>query len=252
MRYTEEPDKESIGDIFDLIRFLVVSVFLAPYRLINEISKKVMYLNREPIEKLVTTSIFISLGFLLWDFVWFIVTGKINLIDGFIPVSAKFIVIVFIVLTSMYMLEQFDKSTRTYIYIEERITLQSSTEELSPVVTEETNNIETVSVGEVFNKAEQIIENSPILSSGAENDELNFDFNLDSLKGESPVSDEEIVRDNLDSPLSFFKDIDPDELITSIEESDSYLNLRGGSRPRLDRDRLIALLSEDSNREGLV
>lgn len=94
MRYTEEEVSTEINNPIDLVRYVFLSVFLAPLRLMGEISSKVMFMGREHLEKILSGSLLTAVALLLFDGVYFLITGKIDLFSGFIPVVSKVIVIV--------------------------------------------------------------------------------------------------------------------------------------------------------------
>lgn len=65
MRYTEYDYKTETP--FDTIRLMSSSIFLAPFRLVNEISKKILYLPKDLVEKVEMTAMGINVGAMVID-----------------------------------------------------------------------------------------------------------------------------------------------------------------------------------------
>lgn len=93
MRYTEKEHRTKSEDILDVIRNGVFNFFLAPYRLFNEISQKIMYMGKEAIEKLGLVSVVLVTALLLIDVISFVLTKNISLIKGASPILIKFLVL---------------------------------------------------------------------------------------------------------------------------------------------------------------
>lgn len=93
MRYTEQEHKTEVNDVLDVVKTGFLAILSAPYRLVNEISSKIMFLERAVLEKLILTAILLDTGFLLWDCFYYFLAGKMNFVKGFLPLVPKVIVL---------------------------------------------------------------------------------------------------------------------------------------------------------------
>lgn len=91
MRYTEY--EFTVDHIFDLIRIAFSSVFLAPLRLVSEITKKVMYIEKSKIVKCCGISLGIGLSLLVADLCMCLAHKTIYLYEGSTPVISEVIAI---------------------------------------------------------------------------------------------------------------------------------------------------------------
>lgn len=107
MRYTEKKYETKNEDVLDFVRNIFVLVFLAPYRLLNEISQKIMYLRKEAVEKLSLCSIVLATGFLIFHVISYIITRDPKLIKGFSPILTEFVTIIVLGFVSMNLLNRF-------------------------------------------------------------------------------------------------------------------------------------------------
>lgn len=133
MRYTEEKYESKQQDLLGAIVAFLVGLIMAPYRIINEVSTKVTYMGKEAVEKLSLCTIVLITITVLWDFVGFIITGKIHLVDGNVPLLSKVVALLISVWVSFYF------SKRLTYYEEEYIEPE--------VVEEEYEEAAAVSVG---------------------------------------------------------------------------------------------------------
>lgn len=96
MRYTEEVEERESNDWLDIV-FSGFSLFvLAPYRIFDEISRKIMYLDREVVEKVLITSAGITMGLLLIDVIYFLLSGQTSVMSGGFPVMSVAVTMIFI------------------------------------------------------------------------------------------------------------------------------------------------------------
>jgi hypothetical protein len=94
MRYTEHKHENDMNDLLDLVRIVFTSLLLSPFRLLSEISSKIMYLERAIIEKVLLTAIVMDTALLIVDCIMYEVTGSMNLTTGMFPIAAKALVLV--------------------------------------------------------------------------------------------------------------------------------------------------------------
>ena len=67
MRYTEKDLKTKYDNFTEYLSSIMELLILSPFRLVNEISKKVVYLEKQRIEKMLITSIVIAILILLLE-----------------------------------------------------------------------------------------------------------------------------------------------------------------------------------------
>jgi hypothetical protein len=104
MRYTEQKEKKS-DNIF---KVTLLSIYSAPYRLVDELTKKLMFLGKEVIEKILFTMILLLSGLLLLDVILGTVIGGVNIYRGFSPILAKFLCIVIVLILYVALLPKTD------------------------------------------------------------------------------------------------------------------------------------------------
>lgn len=82
-RYTE--DNFTFDSLFDVIRFIFSSVFLAPIRLVNEITKKIPYASKDCLGKVSITSILINLLLIVINIGLQLYHNKFSFLSGSVP-----------------------------------------------------------------------------------------------------------------------------------------------------------------------
>ena len=86
MKFFEKTVKLETLTVWDFLRTAANMIFLSPFRLIQEISKKVVYLPNKSLEKMLFLSIFIGVGFTVVSSVLRFSKGAFSLTDGTFPV----------------------------------------------------------------------------------------------------------------------------------------------------------------------
>lgn len=89
MRYTESDLKTSYDSFIDYLNNLLSLVILAPLRLVNEISKKVVYLGKERLKLLIAVAIGIAVFVCALQVVISTVTGSLTLWGGKFPLTLQ-------------------------------------------------------------------------------------------------------------------------------------------------------------------
>ena len=94
MRYTEYEFK--LDHVFDFIRLIFSSIFLSPFRLINEITKKIIYLPKELVVKIVKIAFVVDIVVFAGCIVDMVLDGKFNFIHGKLPLLSCIVALVLI------------------------------------------------------------------------------------------------------------------------------------------------------------
>lgn len=145
MRYTENKYNSEINTVLDVVNWIFVSLIMAPFRLINEISNKIMYLERQVIEKLVVVTAVIITAFLVWDGIVFFASGELSLVGGTIPIVSKFLALMLVAGFASYTLKKFEFAYEAFedeevVEVEE----QEEVEEIEEAEVEEVEEYEEV------------------------------------------------------------------------------------------------------------
>jgi hypothetical protein len=143
MRYTEDNHRREVEDLLDLVRTVFTSIVIAPHRLLSEVSKKIVYLDRPMIEKVLLVGMAIDTLMLVIDCVLYVITGKIGFTTGFLPTLSKLIALVVLGCLSWAVTYKFDKS----LIFDDKSASPSSIEEYE--VEQETGIFEEVEEEEV-------------------------------------------------------------------------------------------------------
>lgn len=83
MRYTEQEFK--FDHIFDVIRYVFSSLILAPFRLINELTRKIIYIPLKVIERCGLVALGINVLIIVWTVIDLIRKNNFSLISGRMP-----------------------------------------------------------------------------------------------------------------------------------------------------------------------
>lgn len=82
-RYTE--DDFTFDSLFDIIRFICSSLFLAPVRLVNEITKKAPYMSKDCLGNVSITAMIINLILIIINIGLQLLHNKFSLVSGSLP-----------------------------------------------------------------------------------------------------------------------------------------------------------------------
>lgn len=247
MRYTEKKYDREINDPFDLITFLVVTIFFAPYRLVGEIANKLMYLKKEAVEKLILVTVSLITLFIVWDGIRFIVFGKLDLVTGTIPTIVKFVVLVIVGLGSVYVLNKFN-------YVRD---LENSVyeEDVEDVEDEEVDySFEEEQEEEDVGYVEEELPSIPESVEGETPGEEEIDISLGLLEEE--VKEEVVTVESSKDELiefNFVTEISPEEILLNLEKNEHLLSGKTGriAEPT-SKDEVITLLLSDKEKEEIV
>lgn len=85
MRYTEKEYDFVFDSVYDFIRVLFSTTFLAPFRFFNEMSKKIILLGKKGIKDILNTAVIIASLLLAGEFGYQILFTKLSLFSGSVP-----------------------------------------------------------------------------------------------------------------------------------------------------------------------
>ncbi|WP_304427987.1 hypothetical protein [uncultured Clostridium sp.] len=94
MRYTEKEYDFIFDSVYDFVRVLFSTTFLAPFRFFNEMSKKIILLGKKGIKDILNTAVIISALLLAGEFGYQILFTKLSLLKGSVPLISIAIALV--------------------------------------------------------------------------------------------------------------------------------------------------------------
>lgn len=94
MRYTEKEYDFIFDSVYDFIRVLFSTTFLAPFRFFNEMSKKIILLGKKGIKDILNTAVIIASLLLAGEFGYQILFTKLSLFSGSVPLVSIAIALV--------------------------------------------------------------------------------------------------------------------------------------------------------------
>lgn len=286
MRYTEKKFEEKPDDLVGAAIALFINFFMAPYRLVSEVSSKIVYIGKEAVDKICLATIVLLTVSMAWDVIWYFITGNISLWGGSAPLGAKFCALIISVWVGFYL-----STSSTLSYSEEQDNVEGSEE--SAEVEVEVEEAETEIEEDYLVEEEQdqeiledLSDNTELevadeleveidtyaVSSGIDEDEEEEIFedeeelSVGDLLNVNDLSEEEFepidsdIRDlirelELTKPsddalreLNPFDEVTSASLISSLRTGDKSFQevLKSGVRPQTDNINLNLLISEES------
>lgn len=128
MRYTEKDLKTKYDNFTDYLSSIIELLILSPFRLINEISKKVVYLEQKRIEKMLLVAAMISVLVIALEVVIGFCLNDFNPVSGKFPIVFQALAPVIILLLWGFV-KNYDFSLHSKL--EEILTKQSEAEDLA-------------------------------------------------------------------------------------------------------------------------
>lgn len=128
MRYTEKDLKTKYDNFTDYLSSIIELLILSPFRLINEISKKVVYLEQKRIEKMLLVAAMISVLVIALEVVIGFCLNDFNPVSGKFPIVFQALAPVIILLLCVFV-KNYDFSLHSKL--EEILTKQSEAEDLA-------------------------------------------------------------------------------------------------------------------------
>lgn len=128
MRYTEKDLKTKYDNFTDYLSSIIELLILSPFRLINEISKKVVYLEQKRIEKMLLVAAMISVLIIALEVVIGFCFNDFNPVSGKFPIAFQALATVIILLLWGFV-KNYDFSLHSKL--EEILTKQNEAEDLA-------------------------------------------------------------------------------------------------------------------------
>lgn len=85
MRYTEKKYDFKFDSPYDFIRVLFCTTFLAPFRLINEITKKILFLGKNKVKDIVNTGMIIAISLFVGELGYQLIFSSLSVFKGKVP-----------------------------------------------------------------------------------------------------------------------------------------------------------------------
>lgn len=187
MRYTEKDLKFEFNNGYDYIRILFSCLFVSPFRLTNEISKKILYINKKVFEKVMLDAVIINTILLCYKLISGLFSGKIYISGSSLPISS--LIVSLSILIATY-----------YISCVSKYSLSIFNITLSGINSDNSVPIESVTVSKNEQTAEHIaskVNSTEIVSEVLEH-EISSDLELDveSLINEDPLNFSSSMRED--------------------------------------------------------
>lgn len=219
MRYTEKEYDFKFDSVYDFIRILFSTTFLAPFRFFNEMSKKIIFLGKNSVKEILNTAVIIAALLLAGELGYQLLIGKLSLLSGNVPLIAVVLALLGVFGLSFkvddFNLEELDifeecESVEPKPIVEEVMEVQPNTnntvEEVveEPIVNSTPQEESPVKPVTLNNPVEAVTLNSPV--TGDINEKLRkYDF----------IMDDEVATGDVDDMLDLF-DINPDDILDSV------------------------------------
>lgn len=194
MRYTEKDLKTKYDNFTDYLSSIIELLILSPFRLINEISKKVVYLEQKRIEKMLLVAVMISVLVIALEVVIEFCLNDFSPVSGKFPIAFQALAPVIILLLWGFV-KNYDFSLHSKL--EEILTKQSEAEDLvkedENIVKESKSSTETENTFTGFQEDEDTSQDEKIELDDFDDDsfEEQFgDFGQEGFSSEKPQTGE--------------------------------------------------------------
>lgn len=210
MRYTEKEYDFKFDSVYDFIRILFSTTFLAPFRFFNEMSKKIIFLGKKSVKEILNTAVIIAALLLAGEFGYQLLIGKISLLSGNVPLIAVALALLGVFGLS-FKVDDFNLEELDIFEECEAVEPKPIVEEVVEVQPNTSNPVEEVVEKPIVNSTPQeespvepVTLNSPV--TGNINEKLRkYDF----------IMDDEVATGDIDDMLDLF-DINPDDILDSV------------------------------------
>lgn len=210
MRYTEKEYDFKFDSVYDFIRILFSTTFLAPFRFFNEMSKKIIFLGKKSVKEILNTAVIIAALLLAGEFGYQLLIGKISLLSGNVPLIAVALALLGVFGLS-FKVDDFNLEELDIFEECEAVEPKPIVEEVVEVQQNTSNPVEEVvekpivhSTPQEESPVEPVTLNSPV--TGNINEKLRkYDF----------IMDDEVATGDIDDMLDLF-DINPDDILDSV------------------------------------
>lgn len=187
MRYTEKDLKTKYDNFTDYLSSIIELLILSPFRLINEISKKVVYLEQKRIEKMLLVAAMISVLVIALEVVIEFCLNDFSPVSGKFPIAFQALAPVIILLLWGFV-KNYDFSLHSKL--EEILTKQSEAEDLvkedENIVKESKSSTETKNTFTGFQEDEDTSQDEKIELDDFDDDSFEEQFGDFGQEGFSP------------------------------------------------------------------
>lgn len=210
MRYTEKEYDFKFDSVYDFIRILFSTTFLAPFRFFNEMSKKIIFLGKKSVKEILNTAVIIAALLLAGEFGYQLLIGKLSLLSGNVPLIAVALALLGVFGLS-FKVDDFDLEELDIFEECEAVEHKPIVEEVVEVQPNTSNPVEEVVEKPIVNSTQQ--EESPV-EPVALNSPVTGDIN-EKLRKYDSIMDDEVATGDVDDMLDLF-DINPDDILDSV------------------------------------
>lgn len=210
MRYTEKEYDFKFDSVYDFIRILFSTTFLAPFRFFNEMSKKIIFLGKKSVKEILNTAVIIAALLLAGEFGYQLLIGKLSLLSGNVPLIAVALALLGVFGLS-FKVDDFDLEELDIFEECEAVEHKPIVEEVVEVQPNTSNPVEEVVEKPIVNSTQQ--EESPV-EPVALNSSVTGDIN-EKLRKYDSIMDDEVATGDVDDMLDLF-DINPDDILDSV------------------------------------
>lgn len=217
MRYTEKDLKTKYDNFTDYLSSIIELLILSPFRLINEISKKVVYLEQKRIEKMLLVAAMISVLIIALEVVIGFCFNDFSPVSGKFPIAFQALAPVIILLLWGFV-KNYDFSLHSKL--EEILTKQSEADDLAKegenTVKESKSSTETENTFTGFQEDENTSQDEKIELDDFDDDsfEEQFgDFGQEGFSPEEPQTGElqpDVILPDIDTVFENNEDSDED------------------------------------------
>lgn len=210
MRYTEKEYDFKFDSVYDFIRILFSTTFLAPFRFFNEMSKKIIFLGKKSVKEILNTAVIIAALLLAGEFGYQLLIGKLSLLSGNVPLIAVALALLGVFGLS-FKVDDFDLEELDIFEECEAVEHKPIVEEVVEVQPNTSNPVEGVVEKPIVNSTQQ--EESPV-EPVTLNSPVTGDIN-EKLRKYDSIMDDEVATGDVDDILDLF-DINPDDILDSV------------------------------------
>lgn len=210
MRYTEKEYDFKFDSVYDFIRILFSTTFLAPFRFFNEMSKKIIFLGKKSIKEILNTAVIIAALLLAGEFGYQLLISKLSLLGGNVPLLAVALALLGVFGLS-FKVDDFDLEELDIFEECEVVEPKPIVQEVAEVQSNINNPVENIvekpimeSIPQEESPVEPVTLNSPVAG----------DIN-EKLRKYDSIMEDTAVTDDVDDILDLF-DINPDDILDNV------------------------------------
>ena len=210
MRYTEKEYDFKFDSVYDFIRILFSTTFLAPFRFFNEMSKKIIFLGKKSIKEILNTAVIIAALLLAGEFGYQLLISKLSLLGGNVPLLAVALALLGVFGLS-FKVDDFDLEELDIFEECEVVEPKPIVQEVAEVKSNINNPVENIVEKPIMEPIPQ--EESPV-EPVTLNSPVAGDIN-EKLRKYDSIMEDTAVTDDVDDILDLF-DINPDDILDNV------------------------------------